>query len=100
MDSMLESLPNSDTEETPANIEDLIQALRESVEDSSQSETNPLKEYITNEYKMLVQKQNSLQQELQVKAKEIQSIRETILVVSGAMQALQHVGTHMGIKIE
>ena len=48
-------------------------------------------EYVLAEIKNLQQKQASVQADLDAKLKETQALRETLLVMSGAIQGLQHI---------
>jgi hypothetical protein len=58
-----------------------------------------LSDYLVNESRQLIERQKALQEQLQAKSKEMQSIRETILVVSGALQAVEHIANHAGVKL-
>ena len=51
--------------------------------------------YLQQEEQNLSERQRVLQEQLQNKNREIQTIRETMLVVSGALQAIQHVSGHV-----
>lgn len=103
------------TEESTASstIQGLLRALQDTVD--SEDQLNPLtdprqsapepdpnrafQDYLLSENRMLQDRQRHLQEQLQNKAKEMQGIRETILVVSGALQAIQHVATHVGLAL-
>ena len=54
-----------------------------------------LRAYIDNEVQQLLTRQKHIQESIQNKNKEITSLRETLLVVSGALQGLQHVQAYV-----
>ena len=51
--------------------------------------------YVTAEMESLTRKQGLIQQQIEGKSKEIVTLRETLLVVSGALQGLQHIHKFM-----
>lgn len=55
----------------------------------------PFQEYLTNEIEVLEKRQLAAQEAVEAKAKELQSLRENLLVVSGALQGVQHVKRHV-----
>ena len=52
-------------------------------------------QYVMTEIENLTRKQAMIQQQIEGKNKEIQTLRETLLVVSGALQGLQHIHKFM-----
>lgn len=51
--------------------------------------------YLTTEMQNLKRRQTVIQEQIEGKNNEIVSLRETLLVVSGALQGLQHIHTFM-----
>ena len=48
-------------------------------------------EYVLAEVSQLKRKQAMIQEQMESKAKEVQGLRETLLVVGGALQGMQHI---------
>ncbi len=78
-------------------LSDMLEKLQQSASGVSTLAGNPLRSseetlaYLTAEIQTLKAKQKTIQESLQNKGKELQVMRETLLVVSGALQGLQHV---------
>jgi molecular chaperone GrpE (heat shock protein) len=93
------------TTDPPANLDDLINALKNSSDETPPPAAEPeapkkesITTYLKNELNSLRERQKSLQEEFQNKNKEMANIRETLLVVSGALQAIEHVSNHEAVK--
>lgn len=52
-------------------------------------------EYVQSEVTHLKRKQAMIQEQMECKAKEVQGLRETLLVVGGALQGMQHIHQFM-----
>lgn len=52
-------------------------------------------EYVLSEVSHLKRKQAMIQEQMESKAKEVQGLRETLLVVGGALQGMQHIHQFM-----
>lgn len=97
----------SSTEETKPDPElsDLVETFQKlqkgmshppsSQNDISSSVNNHTLEYVKEEIENLKRKQNVIQEQIEAKNKEIHSLRETLLVVNGALQGLHHIHTFM-----
>lgn len=57
--------------------------------------TLTINEYLTKECQSMKDRQRKLQEEFQEKQRQMQGIKETLLVISGAIQAIEHVMAHV-----
>lgn len=76
----------------------LLEALKAS--SSTAIEPPSITDFLDSELKALQVRQRQIQDDLQEKTREVQSLRETLLVVSGALQAVQHVAHHVKTRDE
>lgn len=54
-----------------------------------------LDDYLKRETESLNSRQTGLQETIQIKSKELQTAKETLLVISGALQGMQHVAAFL-----
>ncbi len=54
-----------------------------------------LQAYLTKEVDMLEKRQQAAQEAIEAKAKELQGLRENMLVISGALQGVQHIKAYL-----
>lgn len=101
-------------EETDPELSDLVESFQKLQKGMTQSSSdqngavataaataavnNHTFEYVTEEIENLKRKQSMIQEQIEAKNKEIHSLRETLLVVNGALQGLQHIHTFMADK--
>lgn len=87
------------TEEPDSELSELVetfQKIQHSLPSAIKAPTNPeTLEYVAAELDNIHRKQALIQQQIEGKNKEIATLRETLLVVSGALQGLQHIHKFM-----
>ena len=87
------------TEEPDSELSELVetfQKIQHSLPSTMKGPTNPeTLDYVTAELDNINRKQALIQQQIEGKNKEIATLRETLLVVSGALQGLQHIHKFM-----
>jgi hypothetical protein len=95
----------------PPDFSSMIDALKKTVDDARDDslESSPppppppddpeMHRFLMSEFKALQVRQKQVQDDLQAKTREAQTLRETLLVVSGALQAVQHIAQHAGLKV-
>jgi hypothetical protein len=66
----------------------------------SQPSVDATVDYVLAEVNSLKRKQVMIQEQMETKTKEMQGLRETLLVMSGAVQGLQHIHQFMTKKEE
>lgn len=76
-------------------LADMLNHLREPVDETPPSPYDAILGYLRKETSALQARQTALQETLQAKTREMQTTRETLLVISGALQGLQHVQTFL-----
>jgi uncharacterized protein YoxC len=81
-------------------VANLLEALKAAAPAPVVSETPSISEFLETEVKALQVRQRQIQDDLQEKTREAQTLRETLLVVSGALQAVQHVAQHVKTRDE
>jgi hypothetical protein len=79
-----------------------FQKLQKKMPGTAWIETGPTAketlDYVGREIENLKGKQTTIQEHIEVKNKEIRSLRDTLLVVNGALQGLQHINHFMSEK--
>jgi hypothetical protein len=87
------------TEEPDSELSELVetfQKIQHSLPSTAKGPTSPeTLDYVTAELDNIQRKQALIQQQIEGKNKEIVTLRETLLVVSGALQGLQHIHKFM-----
>lgn len=85
------------SEEPDAELTELVESLQkiQAVQRPQSQSDGPAFErtfqYVSNEVESLRTKQASIQEQIDKKNREVVSLRETLLVVNGALQGLQHI---------
>ena len=93
---------NADVQ-TDAELSDLVdtfQKLQHSLPSTHGPSTPETLEYVATEIRNLTEKHAQIQEKIDSKTNEIASLRQTLLVVSGALQGLQHVHAFMSTSAE
>jgi len=79
---------------------DTFQKLQHSLPSTHGPSTAETLEHLVAEIRKLTEKQQFIQEQIDSKTNEIATFRQTLLVVSGALQGLQHVHTFMSTSAE
>jgi phage/plasmid primase-like uncharacterized protein len=102
-DTSSETKPIASAEETDPELSDLVESFQKlqkgmahaSSDQNGAAVNKHTFEYVTEEIENLKRKQSMIQEQIEAKNKEVHSLRETLLVVNGALQGLQHIHTFM-----
>jgi uncharacterized protein YoxC len=95
--------PAKKVEETDTELSELVdtfQKLQHSLPSTHGPSTPETLEYLKTEIGKLTEKQHTIQAQIDSKTNEIVTLRQTLLVVSGALQGLQHVHSFMSTSAE
>jgi hypothetical protein len=98
--SSTKKMADAQTDTELSDLVDTFQKLQHSLPSTHGPSTPETLEYLTGEIGKLTEKQALIQQQIDGKTNDIVSLRQTLLVVSGALQGLQHVHTFMSTSAE
>ena len=89
-----------ETDPELSNLVESFQKLQKGALEGSASEMTAkhTMEYVKEEIENLKRKQTMIQEQIEAKNKEVHTLRETLLVVNGALQGLQHIQNFMEDK--